>query len=94
LGTFIPIWGADEGVLGGHDIKTLIPAIQHANAILAHFSNSTYNELSDAYTASGYVKAERIFNDLDIYSASKLSFDFLINKTQSQLSPLNKHCKK
>jgi Ca2+-binding RTX toxin-like protein len=85
LGNFIPIWGANEGPLDGHDINTLIPAIEHANVILSHFPNSTYNELSDVYTASGYAKAESIFNDLDIYHNSNLSFDILTNKTPSQL---------
>ncbi len=53
LGTFIPIWGANVGPLDGHDIKTLIPAIEHANGILSRFSSTTtYKDLSDAYTAS------------------------------------------
>src|SRR3990167_1325392 len=86
LGVFIPIWGPNEGVLDGHDIKTLIPAIQHANEILSHFSNSSYNELSDVYTASGYSKAEQVFNNLGIYQASGLSFDILIDKTPTQLN--------
>ena len=93
LGTFIPIWGANGGLLYGHDIKTLIPAIKHANKILDSFSlSTTYKDLSDAYTSSGYEKAEKIFNDLDIYNAPKrsLNFDFYINKTLTQLNQTNK----
>lgn len=56
LGAFIPIWGSNKGPIAGHLMGALNPAIEHANEILTHFENTTYKQLSDAYTASGYDK--------------------------------------
>jgi hypothetical protein len=74
---FISIWGADVGA-SGHRIPILNSAIAHYNEVLTHFSNSNYEELSLAYLSKGsFEKAEAIFNDLGIYQALGLSFDFL-----------------
>lgn len=87
---FIPVWGADVGA-SGHRMPVLNSAIAHYNTVLTHFSNSSYEELSLAYLSTGsFEKTESIFNALGVYQASGLSFDFLTNKTPSQLNSRTK----
>ena len=74
---FIPVWGADVGA-DGHRMPVLNSAIAHYNTVLTHFSNSSYKELSQAYLSKGsFEKTEAIFNDLGLYQASGLKFNFL-----------------
>jgi len=60
-------------------------AIGHYNSVLSHFSNTTYQTLTDIYSLRGYSRVEQTFNDLNIYNSNNLKFTFLTNKTLSQL---------
>ncbi|WP_457743248.1 hypothetical protein [Sulfurimonas sp.] len=85
LGNVLQIWGVDRGA-DAHKMPNLNTAIQHYNDVLSHFSNTTYQTLTDIYTVTGYSHAEKIFNDLNIYSSSNLTFNFLTNKSISELT--------
>ena len=96
LGGIVPIWGVNRG-LEGHRMPHLNTAIKEANDILSHFSkNTTYLDLAKAYTLSsiggkdGYQKNKKIFNELDIYNSNNLTFNFLSNKSISQLNQSSK----
>ena len=85
LGDVLQIWGVDRGA-GAHRMPNLNTAIQHYNEVLSHFSNTTYQTLTDVYTLTGYDHTEQVFNDLNIYSGSNLTFDLLINRPTAWLN--------
>ncbi len=86
LGSYVPIYGADENFLGGHSIKTLRAALVHYNDIAKHFNDIEFINLSEAYVSTqSYEKTESIFNDLNIYNASGLSFNFLVENSASEI---------
>jgi hypothetical protein len=88
LGGYLPIFGPDVGFGGGHSILQLNPAIAHYNDLLTHFnSDTTYNKISAAYVSIGnYEKTEKIFNDVGVYQASGLKFNFLNDDSASQIA--------
>ncbi len=86
VGAYLPIFGANEG-LNGHSIAILNVAIEHYNKVLAHFSDKNYQLLTAAYVSTGsFGKTESIFNDLNIYNASGLSFNFLVDDSASEIA--------
>ncbi len=86
IGAYIPIHGANEG-LNGHSMAILNAAIEHYNNVLAHFSDKNYQLLTAAYVSTqSYEKTESIFNDLGIYNASDLSFNFLVDDSASDIA--------
>ena len=86
LGAYLPIYGADIW-LDGHSIIVLNEAIKHYNEVLEHFSDKDFVNLSLAYISTkSYEKTETIFNDLGVYHASGLSFNFLIDDSASDIS--------
>ena len=86
IGAYIPIHGANEG-LNGHSMAILNAAIEHYNNVLAHFSDKNYQLLTAAYVSTGsYEKTESVFNDLGIYNASGLSFNFLVDDSATEIA--------
>jgi hypothetical protein len=87
LGSYLPIYGKDEDYAAGHKMSVLNPAIAHYNAVLSHFTDKNYNLLTAAYVSVGdYEKTETIFNDVGVYQASGLSFNFLIDDSASSIA--------
>lgn len=86
LGAYIRIYGEDIG-LDGHSMIVLNKAIAHYNEVLEHFADKDFLKLSLAYMSTqSYEKTEAIFNDLDVYHASGLSFNFLIEDSASEIA--------
>jgi hypothetical protein len=90
LGTYLPVFGKNEGFLGGHSMPILNTAIQHYKAVLSHFADrNDFISLSKAYVSVGsYEKTEKIFSDAGVYdkTITGLSFNFLQNATASYIA--------
>ena len=86
LGAYLPIVGPNQGLIGGHDKAIINEAIAHYNEVLEHFSDKDFLKLSLAYISTkSYEETEAIFNDLGVYHASELSFNFLIDDSASSI---------
>ena len=89
LGGYLPIFGADVGLLEGHSMPHLNTVITHYNAVLSHFTDKNYNLLTAAYLSTGsYEKTEKIFSDVGVYNPSitGLTFNFLIDDSASTIA--------